>query len=68
MDAHVFGKQAWVELFRTAGLDEATMRRWHHEFEARWPADHERFLAWLGETPAEIARIRAAARAAAPHP
>ena len=36
-----FGKDAWVEMFRAVGLDEATMGRWHHEFEARWP---ERFF------------------------
>lgn len=27
-----FGKDAWVEMFRAVGQDEATMGRWHHEF------------------------------------
>ncbi len=62
MDQTSFGKDAWVEMFRAVGLDEAMMGRWHHEFEARWPADHERFLGWLGLPPAEVARIRSAAR------
>jgi hypothetical protein len=57
-----FGKDAWVEMFRAIGLDEAKMGRWHHEFEAKWPNDHERFLGWLGIPVAEIARIRSAAR------
>lgn len=59
-----FGKQAWVDIFRAAGLDEATMRRWHHEFEARHPDAHASFLAWLGLPEEEIARIRSAARSA----
>ena len=58
-----FGKDAWVEVFRAAGLDDAMMDLWHHEFETRWPEAHERFLVWLGIAPAEIARIRTAARA-----
>jgi hypothetical protein len=57
-----FGKEAWVEMFRAAGLDEAMMGRWHHEFETRWPADHERFLAWLGVSEIDIARIRGESR------
>ena len=67
MTKHAFGKDAWVEMFRAIGLDEATMGRWHHEFETRWPDAHERFLAWLGVTDADIARIRTSARTA-PHP
>ena len=55
-----FGKQAWIDMFRAVGLDDATMDRWHHEFEARWPDEHERFLAWLGLEAADIARIRGA--------
>ena len=57
-----FGKDAWVEVFRAAGLDDAMMDKWHHEFEARWPEAHERFLVWLGIAAAEVARIRAASR------
>ncbi len=68
MMKHSFGKEAWVEMFRAAGLDDAMMDRWHHEFERRWPDAHERFLAWLGLPQSEVARIRSSARAALPHP
>ena len=60
--ADVFGKESWVEMFREAGLDDAAMMRWHATFEARFPNDHERFLAWLGIGPQDIARIREHAR------
>ena len=55
-------------MFRAIGLDEAMMGRWHHEFETRWPIDHERFLTWLGVPEAEVARIRSSARSGAQHP
>ena len=57
-----FGKDAWVEMFRAVGLDDATMHRWHHEFETQWPEAHEAFLVWLGVPEADIVRIRDAAR------
>jgi hypothetical protein len=63
-----FGKDAWVEMFRAVGLDEATMGRWHHEFESRWPDAHEKFLTWLGVPDVDVARIRQSARSAAQHP
>ena len=50
----------WVELFRAIGLTEATMHRWHEEFERRHPDGHQGFLEWLGLPAGEIARIRAA--------
>jgi hypothetical protein len=62
MNTKSFGKDAWIEMFHAIGLDEAKMGRWHHEFERRWPDDHERFLGWLGLPPSEIARIRGAAK------
>ncbi|MBO0613986.1 MAG: hypothetical protein RL122_1253 [Pseudomonadota bacterium] len=36
-------KTQWIELFRETGLDEATMRQWHHLFEQRYPAQHQAF-------------------------
>lgn len=63
-----FGKDAWIEMFRAVGLDDATMARWHHEFETRWPNAHEKFLVWLGLPEADVARIRNSARGAAHHP
>jgi hypothetical protein len=63
-----FGKDAWVEMFRAVGLDEATMGRWHHEFETKWPEAHESFLAWLGVEKADIASIRSSAQSAGHRP
>jgi hypothetical protein len=60
-----FGKEAWVEMFRAVGLDEATMGRWHHEFEIHWPEAHDKFLAWLGVQKDDIARVRKSARSGA---
>ncbi len=42
----------WVDLFRSIGLDDETMHRWHVEFEGRHPEGHQGFLEWL-ELPAE---------------
>lgn len=52
----------WVGMFREIGLDQAQMERWHKLFEARHPADHQRFLEWLGLKSEEIGRIRAQSR------
>jgi hypothetical protein len=51
-------KDEWVELFRAAGVDETWMRRWHREFEKRYPAQHQAFLGWLQLPEEEIQRIR----------
>ncbi len=52
----------WVAMFRDIGLDHAQMDKWHKLFEARHPADHQRFLEWLGLKPDEIGRIRSESR------
>jgi len=52
----------WVAMFRDIGLDEAQMHKWHELFEARHPADHQKFLEWLGLKPDEIDRIRSKSR------
>jgi hypothetical protein len=52
----------WVAMFREIGLEEAQMEKWHKLFEARHPADHQRFLEWLGLKPDEIDRIRSGSR------
>jgi hypothetical protein len=65
MTKREFGKDAWVEMFRAVGFDEATMGRWHHEFETHWPDAHERFLAWLGVPKTDIDRIRSSSRSEA---
>jgi hypothetical protein len=47
-----------VELFRSIGLEDEQMQRWHAEFESRFPEGHQGFLEWL-QLPAErIASIR----------
>lgn len=56
------GKHAWVAIMRGAGFSEGDMDRWHAEFEAAAPAEHEAFLRFLHIRPAEIGRIRAASR------
>jgi hypothetical protein len=55
-------KDQWVAMFREIGLDEGAMKRWHQLFEQRHPDGHQDFLQWLGLTPQEIERIRAASR------
>ncbi len=52
----------WVAMFREIDLDEAQMHKWHKLFETRHPADHRRFLEWLGLKPDEIDRIRSESR------
>jgi hypothetical protein len=52
----------WVAMFREIGLNGAQMEQWHRVFEARHPADHARFLEWLGLKPEEMDRIRSHSR------
>lgn len=52
----------WVAMFREIGLDEAQMEKWHKLFEARHPADHQRFLEWLGLKADQIVEIRTKSR------
>lgn len=51
-------KQAWVEMLKAAGMDEAAMRRWHVEFERRAPEAHHQFLLTLGIPEDEVLFIR----------
>ena len=51
-------KEEWVDLFRTVGLDDAAMDRWHRAFEQRAPEAHQSFLEWLNISAAEIDEIR----------
>jgi hypothetical protein len=59
-------KTDWVALLREGGMKDDGMHRWHTAFEQRWPEAHQELLAWLNLPPAEIDRIRDAARRAAP--
>ena len=59
MSNEVMNKEKWVLLFQEIGLDEATMKQWHREFESRYPEGHQSFLEWLNISEDEIVRIRA---------
>ena len=52
-------KDMWVSMLKAAGVSPQSMERWHREFERRAPRDHHGFLASLGLSESEIARIRA---------
>ena len=52
-------KDMWVSMLRAAGVSKPSMESWHREFERRAPRDHHGFLASLGLSESEIARIRA---------
>ena len=54
--------QLWVEMLEAAGMDDATKKRWHTEFERRAPEGHEEFLLSLGIPAGETARIRSWSR------
>ena len=58
LDSRVMTKETWVSLLEAAGLDEAGMRKWHVEFEARSPEAHQDFLESLGIQKSEILSIR----------
>ncbi len=51
-------KEAWIEMLRAAGMDEAAMGRWHTEFERRAPEAHHQFLRALGISEDEALFIR----------
>ena len=59
MNTEVMNKENWVQLFHEIGLDEATMKRWHRLFEAKFPEGHQAFLEWLNIPQDEIEQIRA---------
>jgi DNA-binding transcriptional MerR regulator len=58
-------KDKWVAIMRSAGFTEDDMTRWHAEFEAAAPDDHEQFLKYLQIPDAEVRRIRDWSRKAA---
>lgn len=58
MSSEVMDKEKWVLLFKEIGLDDATMIRWHKEFETRYPDGHQSFLEWLNIDENEIRQIR----------
>ena len=57
MPTHL-SKQAWTDMFRSIGMSDDDMWRWHAAFEQSRPGAHQRFLESLGIANDEIARIR----------
>jgi DNA-binding transcriptional MerR regulator len=51
-------KAMWVEMLRSAGMDDQAMHFWHGEFEARAPEAHHEFLLSLGIPEKEALEIR----------
>lgn len=51
-------KADWVAMFREVGLSDDAMMKWHRLFETRHPDAHAEFLAWIGISTDEIAKIR----------
>ena len=51
-------KKAWVEMLKSAGMDEEGMRAWHTEFERRSPDAHYDFLLSLGIPESEARSIQ----------
>jgi DNA-binding transcriptional MerR regulator len=54
----VLSKELWTEMFRSIGMSDEDMRRWHAHFERSMPDAHQDFLESLGLDSAEIRRIR----------
>jgi MerR family transcriptional regulator, thiopeptide resistance regulator len=52
------GKEDWVSLLKSVGLDEEGMQKWHREFEKLSPLSHQEFLEGLGIPEGEIKLIR----------
>ncbi len=57
--------EEWVELFRAAGLDDVTMKRWHDLFEGENPEGHQDLLKWLGLPAKRIADNRVRSKCSA---
>lgn len=58
MNASNMTQKQWMEVFQAIGLDEATMHKWHCEFERRYPAQHQSFLEWIGLSTEDTLSVR----------
>lgn len=56
------GKDAWIKMFREAGLSESQMKNWHRIFEKQSPEGHQEFLEFLNIPEEEIKLIRSHVR------
>lgn len=57
--ARAMSKGSWSRMFRSIGMTEADMERWHAHFEQSMPEAHQDFLESLGLDELEVKRIRA---------
>ncbi len=56
--ASAMNKQTWIEMLKSAGMDESAMQCWHADFEARSPQTHSDFLLSLGISKEEAEKIQ----------
>ena len=54
----IIPKEALVELFKSAGVDENGQWKFHNQFESKFPERHEAFLQLLGLRPDQVKSIR----------
>ena len=54
----VVDKEMWVKMLEAAGMDEASMAKWHAEFESRAPVAHYEMLLSLGISERDARQIR----------
>jgi DNA-binding transcriptional MerR regulator len=57
--ARTMSKEGWTRMFRSIGMNDDDMQRWHANFERTLPEAHQDFLESLGLDAAEVKRIRA---------
>jgi DNA-binding transcriptional MerR regulator len=57
--ARTMSKESWTRMFRSIGMSDADMQRWHAHFERSMPEAHQDFLESLGLHAGEVKRIRA---------
>jgi DNA-binding transcriptional MerR regulator len=57
--ARTMSKESWSRMFRSIGMDDDDMQRWHAHFERSLPEAHQDFLESLGLDATEVKRIRA---------
>jgi DNA-binding transcriptional MerR regulator len=62
--ARAMSKGSWSRMFRSIGMTEADMQRWHVHFEQSMPEAHQDFLESLGLDETEVKRIRASSKKA----
>ena len=62
--ARAMSKGSWSRMFRSVGMTEADMERWHAHFEQSMPEAHQDFLESLGLDEGEVKRIRASSKKA----